>query len=341
MNAKDVAAAPSRASQVGLRARFSLAWREFWYKPIAAERLALVRIVTATAVLTEMLFQQLPHFSMLYGPDGLAPHGYPEADLLKGWRWTGYFFNTESYGVYILAYIAWAGVMLAFALGVKTRVFGVLAWLLTIAFVHRNFHSKNFGDSVLRASVFLLMLMPTGDALSWDSWRKHGALKPTFHAPWAVRLFQIQLGTVYAATGLSKLTGNKNSTWFDGSALFYVYNDIVLARFAYPLLPFPSWLSLPLSYSALLWEVLFVPLLFVSKARKWVLYYGVALHLIIFLTVEVGWFGFYIFAWYCAFVPDAWFTQTLYPWLRRKTRLTNDAEQVSTSAVTAPVEPTS
>lgn len=326
MNAPDVAAPEVAQVSTGtswraLRARFGAAWTEFWYKPIAAERLALVRIVTAVAVLTEMLFQQLPHFSMLYGPEGLAPQGYPEADLLKSWRWTGMFFTTDSYGVYILAYVAWAVVMLAYAVGFKTRIFGVLAWLFTIAFIHRNFHSKNFGDSVLRASVFLLMLTPSGDALSWDSWRKHGTLKPVTHAPWATRLFQIQLATVYAATGISKLTGSKNSTWFDGTALFYVYNDIVLARFAYPLLPFPAWLSPPLSYSALFWEILFVPLLFVKKARRWVLYYGVALHLIVFLTVEVGWFGFYIYAWYCAFVPDSWFTDKLYPWLRRKTRL--------------------
>lgn len=321
MNAADAKRNSKGTSMQELRVRFREAWLTFWYKPIAAERLALVRIVTAVAVLTEMLCQQVPHFSILYGPEGLAPSGYAEADLLKAWRWTGYFFNTDSFGVYVLAYVAWAVVMFAYAIGYKTRIVGVLAWLFTIAFVHRNFHSKNFGDSVLRASVFLLMLTPSGEALSWDSFRKHGTLKPNYQAPWATRLFQIQLATVYAATGISKLTGSKNSTWFDGTALFYVYNDIVLARFAYPLLPFPSWLSAPLSFSALLWEVLFVPLLFVKKARRWVLYYGLALHLIVFLTVEVGWFGFYIYAWYCAFVPDAWFTEKLYPWLRRRTRL--------------------
>jgi len=106
----------------------------------------------------------------------------------------------------------------------------------------------------------------------------------------------------------------------------------VLARFAYPLLPFPAWLSAPLSYSALLWEVLFVPLLFVKKARRWVLYYGVALHMIVFLTVEVGWFGFYIYAWYCAFVPDTWFTEKLYPWLQRKTRFAAPQPAVSATA---------
>jgi hypothetical protein len=335
VNSRDASSSPSD-SVVSGRDRFRRAWTEFWYKPIAAERLALVRIVTALAVLTDMLFQQIPHFSMLYGPDGLAPHGYPEADLLRGWRWTGYLFNTESFGVYTLVYVVWVLVMVAYALGAKTRVFGVLAWLLTIAFVHRNFHCKNFGDSVLRASVFLLMLTPSGDALSWDAWRKKGALQPTFHAPWATRLFQIQLGVVYTATGISKLTGSKNSTWFDGTALHYVYNDIVLARFAYPALPFPAWLSFPLSYSALVWEVLFVPFLFFKKTRRWALLYGVALHMIVFLTVEVGWFGFYIYAWYCAFVPDTWFSERLYPWLRRNTRLVAPRQRAVASGVQMP-----
>lgn len=295
------------------------AWTVFWYKPIAAERLALIRITTAVAVLTDMLVQQVPYYQVLFGPEGLAPRGYSETALLRGWRLTGYVFTTTDFTVYTLAYITWAVVMVLMAFGVKTRVITILGWLLTLAFIHRNFHSKNFGDSVVRISVFLLMFMPSGDALSWDAWRRNGrALLPTFHAPWAVRIFQIQLCAMYTATGVSKLTGGTNSTWFDGTTLFYVYNDIILTRVSYAQLPLPAWMSPPLTYLALMWELLFIPLAIWGKTRRWVLYFGVAFHLMVFLTIEVGWFGFYALSWYCAWIPDGWIRNQLYPWLRKR-----------------------
>ena len=294
-------------------------WTVFWYKPIAAERLALVRITTALAVLTDMLVQQLPYYSILYGPEGLAPHGYSESALLRGWRLTGYFFTTTDFTVYTITYIAWAIVMVLMAFGVRTRIVTILAWLLTMAFIHRNFHSKNFGDSVVRISVFLLMFMPCGDALSWDAWKRRGrALVPTLHAPWGVRIFQIQLCAMYTATGVSKLTGGGNSTWFDGTTLFYVYNDIILTRVSYVQLPLPAWLSPPLTYIALIWELLFIPFVIWSRTRRWVLYFGIAFHLTVFLTIEVGWFGFFALSWYCAWIPDGWIRNRLYPWLWKR-----------------------
>ncbi len=294
-------------------------WTVFWYKPIAGERLALIRITTAVAVLTDMLVQQVPYYQVLFGPEGLAPRGYDESVLLRGWRLTGYVFTTTDFTVYTVTYITWAVVMVLMAFGVKTRVITILGWLLTLAFIHRNFHSRNFGDSVVRISVFLLMFMPSGDALSWDAWRRNGrALLPTFHAPWAVRIFQIQLCAMYMATGISKLTGGTNSTWFDGTALFYVYNDIILTRVSYAQLPLPSWMSPPLTYLALMWELLFIPLAIWGKTRRWVLYFGVAFHLMVFLTIEVGWFGFYALSWYCAWIPDGWIRNQFYPWLWKR-----------------------
>ena len=145
------------------------AWTVFWYKPIAAERLALIRITTAVAVLTDMLVQQVPYYQVLFGPEGLAPRGYSETALLRGWRLTGYVFTTTDFTVYTLAYITWAVVMVLMAFGVKTRVITILGWLLTLAFIHRNFHSKNFGDSVAHVHAFRRCVVLGRLAPEWES----------------------------------------------------------------------------------------------------------------------------------------------------------------------------
>lgn len=287
-------------------------WHRFWHAPIAAERLALVRIATAVALLSDILLQQLPFSAELFGAGGLQPNGYGQAALLHGWRWTAYFFTPS--GAWLGLWLAvWLASTLAACVGVRTRFVTVAAWLLTLAFFNRHYSMKNFGDSVLRFSTFLLMFAPCADALSWDARRKFGGLRPTVHAPWAVRVFQVQLCVMYASTAISKLVGPITSTWYQGTSLHYALNDFVLARVSFASLPVPLWLTMPLSYLVLVWEVTFVPLVSWRRTRRWALGFGIVFHSVAFVALELGWFGFYVLAWYCAWIPDEWFTRVFYP----------------------------
>lgn len=295
----------------------SMAWHRFWVAPVAAERLALVRITTCVALLGDILLQQLPFYGELFASTGLEPSGYSDVALLRGWRWTGYFFAPA--GVSLgLAYCAWCMLLLGLLAGIGTRVLAVCVWLITLAMMQRHYYLKNFGDSVLRFTTFMLMFVPSNDALSWDAFRRRRYIGPTQQPAWGLRLFQVQLCAMYCATAISKLIGPLSSTWYQGTSLHYALNDLLLARIAYPLVPVPMWVTLPLTYLVFCWEVLFLPLVLWRKTRTPALCFGILFHVTSFFLLEVGWFGFYVLCWYCAWIPDDWFERSLYPklWAR-------------------------
>ncbi len=294
------------------RSALGRVWRDIWYEPVAAERLALIRVTTCIALVADILLMQLPWFDALFGAQSFEPHGYSDRALLRSWRWTAYFFDVQGSSL-LMVFVAWLSLLVLFALGVRTRLVAVAVWLLSMAMLNRHYHLKNFGDSALRFSLFMLVFTPSHLALSWDAWRPRRSLSPTTQSPWGVRLFQLQLCALYCSTGLSKLIGPLSSTWYQGTSLHYALNDFVLARVASPLLPAPLWLTLPLTYLVLAWEVLFIPLVIWRPTRAAALTFGVVFHVLTFLLFEIGWFGFYVLTWYCAWIPDEWFTRVFYP----------------------------
>ena len=66
----------------------------------------------------------------------------------------------------------------------------------------------------------------------------------------------------------------------------------------------------PATWISVAWEVLFTPLVMCRWTRKWALWFGVLFHMGIYLTIEVGWFGFYTMSLYGVWIPgefwDRW-----------------------------------
>jgi hypothetical protein len=61
-------------------------WVEFWHRPIAAERLAFVRILVGVALLTDQLVQYLPWLGYLFGPEGMGSAGLNDRWMALNWR---------------------------------------------------------------------------------------------------------------------------------------------------------------------------------------------------------------------------------------------------------------
>lgn len=282
-------------------------WTRFWHEPVRAERLAATRILLAVAILTDQLVQFLPFLPYFYGPEGVAPEGTHDAWLLSRWRWSILLFNTDDltivYGLFWLRF----AVAALFLVGWHTRLMNLLLWLLTYAFVFRNPLLRNGADDTLLTALFLLMFMPSGAAFSIDSWwkRRRTAVPdapPTIPA-WPVRLLQIQLCIIYLTTGLAKLR-EWPTTWWEGTSLHYVLNDITMTRWSYAQLPLPLWMTAIGTWLSVGWEVLFTPLVLFRRTRKWALWFGVVFHIAIWLTIEVGWFSFYTLSLYGVWIPD-------------------------------------
>jgi Vitamin K-dependent gamma-carboxylase len=288
------------------------AWTRFWHAPVRAERLALTRILVGVALLTDQLFQYLQHFADFFGPEGVAPAGFQDAEQLRTWHWTILIFGTDNLTIVYAIFGLWMAFTLAFTLGWHTRVMGVLVWFLTICFLNRNPLLRNDGDNVLAAGLFLLMLSPCGRALSLD-WlrerRRPGGPDPPLTPAWPVRLLQIQLCVIYCTTGLAKLRAippfndGEWGTWYQGTSIYYVLHDCTMARRAYAEFPIPFWVTQLATWISVGWETLFPVLVLCRWTRKWALWFGVLFHLGIYLTIEVGWFSFYTVALYGVWVP--------------------------------------
>ncbi len=290
----------------------------FWHVPVCAERLALTRILLGVALLADQLLQYLPRLEEFFGAGGVAPAGLHDLSQLESWRWTAFFFSVDDLSVIYPMFALWFGVTLAFTLGWKTRWMNVLTWFMTRCFVERNPMILTSGDDVLMVTLFLLIFAPCGRALSLDALklRRRGLLQgPAWVAPWSVRLLQLQLCLIYCTTGLAKLVPARYSdgttadwftgTWWDGTSIHYFLNDAVLWRFSYAQIPVPLWLTMPMTYVTVCWEVLFPLLVICRRTRPMALFVGIMFHLGILVSAEVGWFAFYTLALYGVWVPDS------------------------------------
>jgi hypothetical protein len=141
--------------------------------------------------------------------------------------------------------------------------------------------------------------------------------------PWALRLLFVQMMLIYFCNGLYKASG---IDWHKGNSLYYVLGDITLTRWSFAQFHLPFWLTKFLTYSVLVWEVGFPflvivpwvlanlldrmgkrrPVVVVTGLRLIVvltLCFGVAFHLGIGLSMELGCFVPYALCLYLPLVP--------------------------------------
>jgi len=169
-------------------------------------------------------------------------------------------------------------------------------------------------QQVLRASIFCLIWADSGRVFSVDARiaRRRAAATPGAVAPvpvWPLRLLQVQVASIYFVSGLWKLA---NVTWRDGSALHYVFENNQFKRFPIAALPIETLLTVA-TYATLFWELGFAFMLLHRRWRRWALAIGVAMHLGMWATLELGSFSAVMIASYVAFVDPArlrWMTRS-------------------------------
>jgi hypothetical protein len=204
--------------------------------------------------------------------------------------------------------VAWVVAVVLLLLGVCTRASAAAAWVLSLSFDNLNWYINNAGDQVRGLALFYLMLSPCGAAWSVDRWlaRRRGqpSTGPVYVYPWALRLLFVQMVLIYFCNGMYKVFG---PDWQKGESLYHVWCDLVLTRFSYAQLPAPFWLTRLMSWAVLAWELTFPVLVLLKWTRPVALLFGVAFHLGIFATLELGGFGPYMIALYLPLLPwDCW-----------------------------------
>ncbi len=212
------------------------------------------------------------------------------------------------------AMVAWVVAVVLLLLGVCTRVSAAAVWALSLSFDNLNWYINNAGDQVRGLALFYLMLSPCGAAWSVDRWlarlrarppgRPPAPPGPVYVYPWALRLLFVQMVFIYFCNGVYKVFA---ADWQNGESLYHVWCDVVLTRFSYAQLPAPFWLTRLMSWGVLAWELSFPVLVLLKWTRTVALLFGVAFHLGIFATLELGGFGPYMIVLYLPLLPwDRW-----------------------------------
>ena len=271
----------------------------WWTEPVPAERLAALRVGVASVLLVDIFVNYLPHAHVLFGPNSL---GGPEVFLgpSAGWPWSSLADLTDgrAVAVALAAWVALAGLLLA---GRFARLAALGTWLLSQAFLHLNPLAHNGGDTVRTILLFYLMLSPCGAAWSLNGRRLRAdkGFRVCVY-PWALRLLFLQMVLIYFFNGVHKLRG---AEWQAGNSLHYVLADLTLTRISYAQLPAPEWLTRLCAWAVLAWEVSFPLLVYLPSTRTAALLAGVALHVGIGLSLELGVFSLYMLCLYLPLVP--------------------------------------
>ncbi len=261
---------------------------------------------------------------------------FPELAVLKN----------VSTDVLAVVYVVTMLAALALVLGWRTKAANVLTFVGFIAIVGQNPVVGGEGDNLIRLTLLWLLLMRTADHWSLDARRRARRSRSRNRGdealpPWlatslhnlALAALGVQTILVYGAAGLDKIS---QATWQNGTALYYTMQ---LPEYR----PFP-WLSDLLSsstivlaivtYTVLLVQLFFAPLLLNPGSRRVVLALAITVNVIFAVLFAAPWSALAVIAVTCLFASDEafehvglWFEDHLGPvgdWIGRGADVVTD-----------------
>ncbi len=279
-----------------------LARSPWWTEPIAAQRLASLRIGVGLTLLLDVLGTYLPRASDFFGAGSLSAPGTFTTDASPLVWHRQLLERIQSPEGWRIVLLIWALSALLLCLGLLTRLAVIVAWFISITVTHINPFLHNSGDQVRNILLLYLIVTPCAAVWSLPAWwkRRAGPRLQVLTYPWAVRLLLIQLAAIYFMNGLYKLRGPH---WHGGAALSYVLGDVSWTRWSFASWPMPEWLLVTATWVVLVWELGFPLFVFMPALRGPALWLGVAFHLGTGLTMRLGPFPLYVLCLYLPLVP--------------------------------------
>lgn len=272
-------------------------------QPVRAERLAALRIGIALVLLVDIATTYLPAIHDFFGGNSLgSPATVAYRFREPRWYWS-VLYGVDDHAVIESCAYAWLAATSLFLLGAATPISGAATWVLSTSFATINPHIDNAGDVIRGIALFYLILTPCGAVWSFDAcWRRWraGHCPRSFVHPWALRLLFVQMCFIYCMNGLYKITGKE---WTNGDSLYYVLGDLTLTRWSFAEFPMPYWLTKIMTWFVLGWEIGFPVLVILPWTRTVALLFGVAFHIGIGLSMELGGFVFYMLCLYLPLLP--------------------------------------
>ncbi len=192
---------------------------------------------------------------------------------------------------------------LCVTVGLFSRVSIILVYLGLVSFLHRNIFVHHGGEHLMCIAAFWMMFAPIDAALSLDRLRTPKESRsgdPQNCSLWAVKAYQFQFALVYWQASLSKLA---SPSWWDGTAMYYVFRHLEFARFSVPYVPQDPFLLKLATWSAIFAESLGWTLIWFKETRYVVLLVLLAFHLGIDYAMNIPMFEHIMIASLLIFIP--------------------------------------
>lgn len=325
-----------------LGAKLVAAWERSWFTSTDARPLGLMRIAVG-AVLALQLVERLPFVHEAYSDQGYFTKEAARM-FVSDSQWSLLFLVDPPWFVRMLVVFGIVGAFL-FALGLWTRVAGLVAFVVVVSLHNRNAIGMYGADMLPRYFLFYLLLMPSDRAFSLTAWRarlaaaraavRRGEDPRTLprRAPeipvWPVRLFQIQVFFIYLLTGINKTYG---VDYYEGTTLWYAVVNPVTSRFhpwAYPIYGATYPILQAATIVTLWWEVAMPWMLLVRPLRTIGLWIGVVVHGGIAVLLQIGWWGPLMLVSYLSFFTGRPFERLRVALVRRRRARVPRAERAT------------
>lgn len=295
-----------------IRAYFKLwhdTWNGFWFVPMAADTLALMRILVGSMLVYTHLAWTL-ELQTFFDATGTAavPTGYrgmfPHTASVN-FVWSHFDFGSSfawRWGSHLVGLI----IFCAFMAGWWTRGTSILSFLLVVSYANRASGALFGLDQVNAFLTLYLSISGCGSRWSMDHFFKMRRGLPindylSVRNTIATRLIQLHLCIVYLFAGLGKLQGN---LWWNGEAIWgalasYEYQTLDLTFLCHWM-----WLVNLLTYVTVAWEIAYPFLIWSKLTRPIFLIVAVAVHLGIGLAMGMLTFGLIMIYANVSFIPS-------------------------------------
>lgn len=151
----------------------------------------------------------------------------------------------------VLLLAAYAGSLLALALGFYPRVSACLAWGLHLSLVTSGAASFYGVDQLANTFLFYLLLFPSGRVWTFAS-RPAASQRAETIPVGCLRVLQAHLCVIYLAAGLDKAMGRQ---WWNGEAIWQTVSQPIFSTFDLSWLARPSWIPMVAGWSTLVVEI--------------------------------------------------------------------------------------
>ena len=257
--------------------------------------------------------------SDLFGIGGIFPfNSYIEIMKLYNLEIFTYPFNINLAPQFFLYTIIIFATLYMF--GIVGRFTGLLLFVCIMILKLRNGFILDGSDNVIQVTLPFLILADNLDYFRLFDKKeiKINFLTQLFNniSQIAVVGFLIQVSFVYFFTALAKLQGN---LWLNGTATFYTMRveDFKATDWNIPLTKNFYFVVLS-TYFTIFWELAFPFLIWFKKTKFWIMFFGILLHVGIFIFMRIDNFSWIMLASYFVFITNDEYVKIKYYLLEKQ-----------------------